>query len=755
MTSRANVYAAVAAIVLSVVVVPAAAAQTSDEPPVTAERIRVAIADAVTYLRALQQPDGSIGGSYQLDGETALAALTLLAAGGNPASDDQLRRAMDWLAAQEPDNTYVRGIRANVWEYALRKVPYDKRIRQLLKQDFEWLLAALGDREGWRYSMSSRDWDNSCTQYGVLGVWAAARAGFQPGEKFWQTMSKHFRSCQNDDGGWSYIRGGSTPNMATAGLASMFLVFDTYHGRTCYTRANPRTFTHGEAAEVLTSIDRGMRWLGSAAGNKDDGYYLYGIERTGVASGRKTIGGEDWFARGAASVLRAQQPDGSIPLGSYGGVVCNTAFCTLFLVYGGAPVAFEKLEYGPGHDWNLNPRDLGNLSKHLWNAYERPLNWRTVSLAGETTDFEAPILFISGSRAAEFSERDMLRLRRYILRGGTILAEPADHSEEFSESMRGLFRQMFPERLYPDYRLDPLPANHAVYTVLKQDWQRRPRMSGASDGSRTFFLLSHEYLAGDWQLGRSESDAFRLATNLLFYATDLGTLQGKFASPLPATPPTRPRETVLRVARVRHTESKEHPRDWDAAAACWEFFAPYAEHVAGCRFEESSPVRLGVDDLAGVRLLHLTGRRKMRLSEAERAALKRYLARGGTVLVDAYAGSTEFAVSARRELEAVFGELGPLPAEHLLAEGRFAGGADLNRGVRLKLPARQLLRQRGEGTEGQKLLIAQVGNRPAVFFSEFDLSAAMAGIENYRSLGYKPEAARRIVGNLVAFVAVD
>jgi len=261
--------------------------QAANAPPVTARRIRVAVDDAVTFLRALQQPDGSIHANYNPDGETALAALTMLAAGGSPASDDQLRKALDWLAAREPNNTYVRGIRANVWEYALRKVPYDKRIRELLKTDYEWLLAALGDREGWRYNMQSRDWDNSCSQYGVLGIWAAARAGFEPGEKFWQTMSKHFRDCQSADGGWSYTRGGSTPNMATAGLASMFLVFDTYHGRTCYSRQSPRTFTEGEASEVLASIERGMNWLGSAPGNKDDGYYLYGIERTGVARGRQ------------------------------------------------------------------------------------------------------------------------------------------------------------------------------------------------------------------------------------------------------------------------------------------------------------------------------------------------------------------------------------------------------------------------------------------------------------------------------------
>jgi len=720
--------------------------------PVTAKKIRIAVDDAVMFLRSRQMPDGSVYEGGYTEGATALAALTMLASGGHPASDAQLKKALDYLAKIDPNNTYVRGIRANVWEYALRKVPYDQRIRAMLKTDYDWLLAALGDREGWRYSMQSTDWDNSCTQYGVLGIWAAARAGLEPGDKFWQTMSQHFRGCQNTDGGWGYMTGSaSTANMATAGLASMFLVFDMYHGKNYYQADNPRTFTEGEAAAVLQSIERGMDWLGKAQGS--GGYYLYGIERTGVAGGRKYIGGDDWFARGALEVLQGQQGDGSIP-GGYGSVI-NTSFCTLFLVYGGAPVAIEKLQYGETHDWNLNPRDLANLSKHLWSAYERPMNWQTVSITAEADEFEAPILFISGSMAARFSEEEMLKLREYILRGGTILAEPSDHGAHFAESIKQLLRQMFPKTDYPDYELKPLPPEHGIYTVIKQDWKQRPRLLGVSDGSRTFFVLSEQYMSADWQVNRTESDAFKLAMNLLFYATDLGALEGKFASILPETPPAEARETAIRLARVQHSSGVGRPRDWDAAAMCWRKYAPYARHITGCKIVESRPVVLGKDDLSDIRLLHLTGREELVLSAPERTALKEFVAAGGTLLVDAYAGSPAFAVSARKELDALFGPLAPLPPDHLLAEGRFEGGADLSARIRFKLPARQLLRQRGEDSRSQKLLMARADKRPAVFFSEFDLSSAMAGIENYRSLGYRSESARKIVGNVLAYMMAD
>src|SRR5262245_60607120 len=570
-------------------------------PPITAAKIRTAIDDAVYYLRTQQGADGSVSGD---EGSTSLTALTLLAAGADPAADDGVKKMIDWLGQRKPNNTYVRGVRANVWEYTLRKLPDDAQLKALLKEDFAWLLAAKGDRPGWRYTMESRDWDNSCTQYGVLGVWAATRAGHDPGDRFWVSLSKHFRDTQGEDGGWSYTTGGSTPNMATAGLASLFLVFDMYHGKKPYSRANPRTFTEGDAAAVLKALDRGMDWLGKQKGGKDNGYYLYGIERTGVASGLRLIGGEDWFAEGALAVLQAQQRDGSIPLGRWGGGAISTSFCTLFLVYGGAPVALNKLQYGKGSDWNLNPRDLATLSKALWAAYERPINWQTVSITSPAPEFDAPILFLSGSEKWAYTAAEAAKLREYVERGGTILAEPSDHSKPFAESMERLLRDMYPPEDYPNVKLEPLAADHPIFTVVKHEWKNRPKLRGASNGSRTFFLLSDEYLSGDWQSNREGSDAFPLAMNLLFYATDLGELGGSCWPTLRGGAPAKPKAGTLVIARVRHGGA----RDWEAAGRAWDKLAPLGKHLTGRTFTQQGPVVLGKDALKDVKLLHLTGR---------------------------------------------------------------------------------------------------------------------------------------------------
>ena len=56
------------------------------------------------------------------------------------------------------------------------------------------------------------------------------------------------------------------------------------------------------------------------------------------------------------------------------------------------------------------------------------------------SEFEAPILFISGSQEIGFTEKEVATLRAYIDNGGTILAEPTDRSPQFRESMQQLVK---------------------------------------------------------------------------------------------------------------------------------------------------------------------------------------------------------------------------------------------------------------------------------------------------------------------------
>ena len=723
--------------------------------PISAAAIRKAVDRAVAYLQNCQAEDGSIEEQmvhYSEGAGTVMSALAMLAAGADPESDVSLRRALDWLVEHNAENTYYRAVRANVWEYALRRSPEDTELRQALGSDFQWLLAALNKKEGWRYLKTSSDWDNSVTQYGVLGIWAACRAGFSPEQEFWHRMSRHFRSCQNSDGGWGYQRGSSSHNMATAGLATMFLVFDMYHGRQHYRTNMENPFQGGEAAECLDAIGRGMNWLDQHPGGTGDGYYLYGIERTGVASGRKYIGGRDWFREGVASVLQHQKPDGSIPMSGYGKTRVNTGFATLFMVYGGAPVAFNKLEYGEHQEWNLNPRDIANVTKHLWKAYERPLNWFSVSIDAPVEEFEAPILYISGASSSAFSDEQVHRLRDYINRGGTIFAEPADHNAAFRKSMEELVTRLFPAKTYKGRALVTLPPSHPVYTVLKQEWDQAPTLRGASDGSRIVFFLSEDYLAKDWQMNHTHTDAFKLAMNVLFYTTDRGSLHGRFHSTLPDSNPAEAADWSLHVGRMTHEETTEQPSSWKIGESALPQFSSYFNHVHGGTLITTN----GIDSAKAIPkqldALVLSGNRSLTLSKKTVKALKAFVASGGTLIVDAYAGNETFARSARRAIEKHLGKLQPINTHHDIVTGRFPGGFDLSHGIRYTLPARKTIRTSGQRPDCQHLEVVTDEGRVTVIFSPFDITGAVSGARNFAAKGYTPTSARQVLSNIFGYI---
>src|SRR5665213_1624202 len=83
------------------------------------------------------------------------------------------------------------------------------------------------------------------------------------------------------------------------------------------------------------------------------------------------------------------------------------------------------------------------------------------------------------------------------------------------------------------------------------------------------------------------------------------------------------------------------------------------------------PVKLGSGLLAGYKIAHLTGTTKLTLTPASAAELKEFVDKGGTLIVDAAGGSTEFADSADAMLRQMFGPTAsadlesPLPPEHI------------------------------------------------------------------------------------------
>lgn len=181
--------------------------------------------------------------------------------------------------------------------------------------------------------------DNSNTQFAIMALWAARRHGV-PVERSLALAEQRFRTSQMDDGGWGYqYRRGSSNTMTAVGLIGLAMG----HG-ICQ-----EIMAGSVSKEQLVSnrdplIQRGLQYLGQHVGAapKDwnapapaiNLYFLWSVERVAMLYDLKTIGGQDWYAWAAHSLVRTQDNTGAWQNGGgYHGAhpIINTSFALLVL----------------------------------------------------------------------------------------------------------------------------------------------------------------------------------------------------------------------------------------------------------------------------------------------------------------------------------------------------------------------------------------------------------------------------------------
>jgi hypothetical protein len=200
--------------------------------------------------------------------------------------------------------------------------------------------------------------DNSNTQFALMALWVGRRYGV-PTQLALKRVEQHFRTSQNNDGSWGYatVSGpgpapvimqapgmGRTASMTCAGLLGLAVG----HGASLDVRrakdpkAEPVDVTRDRNVKaglqaLATAIGKPTGWAG--VGRPDVNvqfasgkayYYLWSLERVGVAYNLNTIGGKDWYRWGAEVLLRSQNVDGGW-VGEYGAYGCDTSFALLFL----------------------------------------------------------------------------------------------------------------------------------------------------------------------------------------------------------------------------------------------------------------------------------------------------------------------------------------------------------------------------------------------------------------------------------------
>jgi hypothetical protein len=422
----------------------------------------------------------------------------------------------------------------------------------------------------------------------------------------------------------------------------------------------------------------------------------------------------------------------------------------LFLSRGRAPVVFNKLQYdlgGKPGNWNQRPRDIANIVHWISKQIERDLNWQIVSLKAPSRELhDAPVLYLAGNQDLKFTAEEETKLKQFCQDGGILMANADCGTAAFADAFRKLGTKLFPQ-----YEFRELPPDHPIFTneqYLRTRWKNPQPVLALSNGVRELMiLLPTNDPAKYWQLqevsGREEG--FQLADNVFLYSVDKQNLLEKGKTYLVSPDEKIKTDRSIKVARL------EYGGNWDPEPAGWERLSAILHNDSHVKLEVT-PVKLGTGQLGdghgdGAKVAHLTGTSKFTLNAASRDELKKFVTGGGTLIVDAAGGSSEFVESANAELSAIFGSTAageladPLPAT--AAVFNLPGGAIHEFAYRAF--ARKIL----GSLKGPRLRAIRVNSRPAVFLSREDLSGGLVGEAIDGIVGYEPATATEIMRNLV------
>jgi hypothetical protein len=786
--------------ILAVSTALASVGRAADPPPQPGQ-IAAAIEKATAWLQAEQKPDGSWECRMRTDetrvGATSLAVLALLNA-GVPAEAATMRKALDWLRRQEPQDTYSVSLQTMV--LAATAAGRDLVIVERNVRFLEESQINRGPGSGsWSYGPGRATGDNSNSQFAVLALHEAERAGVTVREQVWTRAHQYWTACANGDGSWGYtltlggtgrVQGssGGSGSMTCAGISSLWIT--TEH------TGNPAARAAGDEVRCCSGgsspreLEKGLDWLGrNFSVTQNPGtrgatwlyYYLYGLERVGRFTARRFIGDHDWYLEGSTFFLSVQDPlTGSFRSG--GGQiedpVIATSFATLYLAKGRRPVIVAKSRHLPDDDWNRHGHDLARLVDHVERRWKKDhpagLSWHVVDTRAAGTEdlLQSPVLWISGREAFEAGADAGTRLRRYLDEGGFIFAEACcPDSDDFDARFRSLMEEVFPE---PEYRLHLLPPEHPAWHAeeIVPAESQRPLM-GIDYGCRTAVVYAPPFrddgknlpsLSCLWELAdggldarpealrREVAAALAIGTNVLAYATNR---ELKSKDDLFAVKPERKPESGesfdrghLAIGKLRHAGL------CDAAPAALGSILRAAARELGMRVDTTA-VQVDPSDPAVLdyHLLFMHGRQGFELDAAGREQIRRFLEAGGTLLVDSVCASQGFSDAFRREITATLPDarLEPIPSDDPIFSASEYGGFDI-REVSLREPSRgdgpleSRTRRTAPRLEGVRL-----GERWAVIFSPYDLSCALEKQYTLECTGYERADAERIALNVVLY----
>ena len=406
-------------------------------------------------------------------------------------------------------------------------------------------------------------------------------------------------------------------------------------------------------------------------------------------------------------------------------------------------------------DWNLCPADVQQVLEKAKNVLGVAYGREEVNLA--TFDYDPsklPVLFISGVRTINFSDDQVTALRGYVQRGGMVVFDSVAGSPYFTDAARAFARRAFPEE-----PLRVVPADHPIYHMSfdvdtvnypKNSPGDRPLLEAVYVGCRCGVLISPYGLGTGWDDHAVVSppqavfydvpSASKLGVNIVAYAVGYGHVGEEEAKPelFGTLDEKRPANEFV-FAQIRHEGHWDcHP---GAAAA---LLARLVVDTSVSASRKRVAVTPGTDDLAPYNILFLSGMDDFHFSPEAQNALRAFLARGGTLIIDDALGMATFDGAVRRELAGLIpgGQLRPIPLDSPL----YSSAVPVHEAGYTPLVAKTHPELKTPYLEGMA-----VDGDLRVIYSPFDLQAGWSGCEHPLSRGYDPPTATALGIDLVVY----
>lgn len=725
---------------------------------VTDELVVNSLAKGVEYLLNARNPDGHweagtrfVGDIHPIyGGETCLALYALLHVGEmgeDPrlaARSKELAPTVKFVINLRADSVYSASMQASCLSLMPKEMP---GVKEAMLRARNYLVSSTLKGGGHYYSIANSQkqpghFDHSNSNYALLGLAALADSGVAGTDVppvYWQTYEAFWRRGQNKDGGWGYAPGRdrpeSTPTMSAAGVASLLLC---------------RQFTQTDvsaAPKEDKALVAGLAKIGRDYDPTSENlYYLYTLERIGLANGMKYINTQNWYKEGAAILLRKQETNGSWNMSDkFHSVEMTpnvfTAYSLLFLARGRSPLMFNKLEYEGA--WDARPRDDANVTGFIARAFEKPLAWQSVSLKPHEDWLDAPVLLITGNRDPKFTDDQFAMIKNYIRSGGIVFSTADANSADFTAAMRKYAARAADDR----HEMRELEADHPLFTLWAKV-EKPPKLQGMSNGVRELWIHSPTDLGAVWQRNkhRDFKAPFEVAANLCYYVSGRSSPSGHRLDTLAVPEYKEEPVRTVKVARV------QYGGNWDPEPGAWPRMAKLARQFKTTL--ELSTVTGDKLNAAATPLAHLTGTAAIVLDEAAQKGLKKFVDDGGTLLIDACGGTKAFSDSIKSHLEKLFeGQaLEPIPADNpLFAAGDGGGIADSLKIETVEWRRYTRVRDGSVAEDKPRLLGIRKGERLAVIVSQDDLTSGLLGTNVWGVAGYMPRTAQAIVRNVVLY----